>query len=478
MLAAASANDRRVAGDGVVITASGQPLQIPVALHGFAWNPSDFQRLHVVESYETPTLSRVHRRSGLGIPIVVDRVQHRGEFAEEHFLPPRLSFAATAVLRPHSGANTTSDPAAAEATLEFYNPHSTTEVELGGRRVALAADVSASLAYRAIREAPAQNPITLFLNPDSASGQEGLYFLEPYQRGKIPVVFVHGLASSPTTWIDMVNDLRAVPGFDDHFQVWAFRYATGSPFLHSAAQLRRGLYESIQTVDPHAQDEALRSIVLVGHSMGGLVSKLQVTGSRDVLWRAIAARPLDDIVADEAVRRQLAEAFFFEPQPNVRRVIFLAVPHGGSPWSRRPVGRLASALVRPDARRTELHARLIASNPGVFSSEVERRLPTSIDMLESTSHLLRVMHGLPLAEYVHADSVVGTGGFLAAVRPGDGVVSVESTQHARIDSVTYVAATHENVHRHPQAIARVRAILQQHLAEYSAAVANRPNSPQ
>jgi hypothetical protein len=242
--------------------------------------------------------------------------------------------------------------------------------------------------------------------------------------------------------------------------------------LRSAAQLRRRLYEAIAAADPNGEDDAMRSMVLIGHSMGGLVSKLQVTESRDVLWRSVASRPLESIVVDEVMRRELAEAFFFEPHPNVRRVIFLATPHGGSPWSTRPVGRLASVLVRPDARRSDLHARLIADNPGVFSPEVERRLPTSVDMLESSSGLLRALRGLPLAENVRADSIVGTGGLTSSVRPGDGVVSVESTEHSRIESVMYVDATHENVHRDANAVRQVRAILFQHLAEHSAGVAS------
>ncbi|MDO9105813.1 MAG: hypothetical protein Q7U57_12740 [Methylovulum sp.] len=42
--------------------------------------------------------------------------------------------------------------------------------------------------------------------------------LEPYLPGKIPVVFVHGTASSPARRADMANDLRADPWIRQHYQ--------------------------------------------------------------------------------------------------------------------------------------------------------------------------------------------------------------------------------------------------------------------
>jgi pimeloyl-ACP methyl ester carboxylesterase len=265
----------------------------------------------------------------------------------------------------------------------------------------------------------------------------------------------------------LINDLRATPGFDDHFQIWAFRYATGESFLRTAADLRRALYEAVETTDPHGADASLRSIVLVGHSMGGIISKLQVVESRDQLWRTVAARPLEQIVADEPTRRELAEVLYFEPNPNVRRVVFLAVPHGGSSFAARPVGRVASALARPDQQRAERHARLIAANPGVFAPEVERRLPTSIDMLEPKNPILQAIRCLLLGEHVGAHSVIGTGGAFTLIDPGDGVVPVNSAMHAQVQSVMFVRTNHERVHRDEQTVQHVRAILLRHLTEFS-----------
>ena len=69
----------------------------------------------------------------------------------------------------------------------------------------------------------------------------GLYMVQPYEPGKIPVLMVHGLWSSPMTWMEMFNDLRSQPEIRDHYQFWFYLYPTGQPFWLSAAQLRRDL---------------------------------------------------------------------------------------------------------------------------------------------------------------------------------------------------------------------------------------------
>lgn len=141
---------------------------------------------------------------------------------------------------------------------------------------------------------------------------------------------------------------------------------------------------------------------------------------------SVANRPLEQINAGEQTRRELAEPLFLEPHPNVRRVVFIATPHGGSSWATRPVGQLASALARSEDERSQQYARLMAENPGVFHPAVERRLPTSVDMLEPKNPLLVAMRGLPVSQHVPVHSIVGTGGFVLGLAASDGVVPEES----------------------------------------------------
>ena len=164
-------------------------------------------------------------------------------------------------------------------TLDFYDPLRTFATDTG---LPLARDLTAPIAYAATQEGNAG--IEDFLDPADNDAAASLRMIEPYQPGKIPVVLVHGLASSPVTWSDLENDLRAQPAIMARYQIWVFRYDTGDPFLTSAAELRRQLAALRQTYDPLRLDSSMSRMVMIGHSLGGLVTKLQVTNSTDVLW--------------------------------------------------------------------------------------------------------------------------------------------------------------------------------------------------
>ena len=122
----------------------------------------------------------------------------------------------------------------------------------------------------------------------------GLSLLRPYTRGKIPVVFIHGLWSNPWSWDRMIAELEADPSLADRYQSWTFGYSTGDPIPYSASLLRRDLQEVRRKFDPDDSDAAFNRMVLVGHSMGGLLTKMMVQDSGTRLWRLISDRPIDD----------------------------------------------------------------------------------------------------------------------------------------------------------------------------------------
>ena len=65
--------------------------------------------------------------------------------------------------------------------------------------------------------------------------------------------------------------MRRDPEVSAHFQVWTFLYATGTPVLFNALELRQQLEKTIRDLDPNDHDFATRHIVVLGHSMGGLM---------------------------------------------------------------------------------------------------------------------------------------------------------------------------------------------------------------
>jgi pimeloyl-ACP methyl ester carboxylesterase len=437
---------------GLTIYADGQSETIPATHRGFAWKSDDFQRLRQPPTGHEPLLTRRYCCAGLGVPLVVQRRRNDCDPVEARFFPEKSYFAATAVLR-FDGPT---------PVLEFRNPLEAANVETDCGTLPLARDLSAPLA-QSLDEAP-RTYFSGFIEPGQATTLSRLTFLDPYQPGKVPVVLIHGLFSDPLSWADLVNDLRAAPGFSERFQLWVFRYPTGQGFLQSAAALRRELRAAVEQLDPAGSDPALRQMVLVGHSMGGLIAKLQVTHSDDLIWNRLAILPLDEIATTESTRALLAENCFFDPSPHVARVVFIASPHCGSLRSSEFVGRGAALFVEPSPEQAAIHEQLVRDNPGVFNPEFERRFPTSIDMLRPSSPLLAAMQEMRIGESVELHNIVGVSSPLSLDGPSDGVVSVHSAWHPGCQSVLAVGAPHVKVHRALRTSAEVWSILQAHAA--------------
>jgi hypothetical protein len=245
--------------------------------------------------------------------------------------------------------------------LELRDPLVASGVAVGERRIKMTRDLSAPLAWASTEVQ--RNKLKNFLKVDNDGQRSGLRLIEPYRPGRIPIVFVHGLASDKFTWLDLVNDLRSTPGFSEHFQIWAFQYSTGQSFLRSGHELRESLQKAREQLDPEGVDPALSDFMLIGHSMGGLVSKLQITSSENTIWDCYFKRPFDEIRIPEDHKETLRDALFFEPLPFVKRVIFIGSPHRGSSWAHNMAGKLGSMLIRTPRERTRLLEEIKEMNP-------------------------------------------------------------------------------------------------------------------
>ena len=157
-----------------------------------------------------------------------------------------------------------------------------------------------------------------------------LFALEPHRRGRIPVVLVHGTASSPFRWADMVNDLLEDKEIRDHYEFWFFAYNTGNPIPLSANVLRHSLEDAVKSLGGVQADPALGRMVVIGHSQGGLLTKMNVIDSGTKIWNTVSNRPLDDLKLKPETKVLLKESLFVHPLPFVETVIFIATPHGGS----------------------------------------------------------------------------------------------------------------------------------------------------
>ena len=292
----------------------------------------------------------------------------------------------------------------------------------------------------------------------------GLSLLRPYRRGRIPVIFVHGLWSSPWSWSPMVEALEADPALRDRYQFWTFGYSTGDPIPYSAWLLRRDLDEARRRFDPDGTDAAFDRMVVVGHSMGGLLAKMMVQDSGSRLWQLTSNRPFEELAGDPEDRDLFRRALFFKPRPEVRRVVFIATPHRGSRVDRGHLRRLGVRLVRIQEPLRAAYGRLMDRNgPDFFKERLREGLPTSIDELEWGSPVLAGLSELGLAPGVAAHSVIADRRDPPRAGGSDGLVPYDSAHLDGVASESLVSSGHL-CQGHPDVILAVRRILVEHQA--------------
>lgn len=464
-------------------TAAGS-WDISCVLRGGPWRTEDFDDFKFVSDYEIKGLKNHYHTYGLGVPLIAVRRNYEGEPAAAKYYPPNLSFPVTAFLRPLPGA----DPDCADAgarhrgVLEIYDPMTTMDTGLGDLCVPLETDLTTPLAYflsdstlglESLATIGLLRPEALLaMRPGRPDPVMGLYMVQPYEPGKIPVLLVHGLWSSPMTWMQMFNDLRASPEIREHYQFWFYLYPTAQPFWLSAAQFREDLAEVRQALDPYRQEPALDQMVLIGHSMGGLVSRLQTIDSRDDFWRLVSDQPFRLVKADPEVRQQLEACFFFRPNPSVRRVITVGTPHRGSSFSNSATQWITSKLIRLPEMLVQGKGSLFRDNKDLIRDDTLLNTKTSIDSLDPDSPFFPVMLASYTAPWVKYHNIIGLvpkRGLLGKLAAGsDGVVAYESAAVEDVESELVVEADHTVIHAHPRAVLEVKRILLEHLAELRA----------
>jgi pimeloyl-ACP methyl ester carboxylesterase len=442
------ANQKKRISPGVGIRLCGDtvPEVLPFNPHGFHWNTSDFSELCVVGNYANSYLTDQKKETGVGVPVVVVRDRCRAmPILDAMFVPELATFPATIMLSCDGRA------------LEVINPLVTERLEVDGFSQPLASDMTADIAYSL--QFHESSRLEGFLRPGTENQEGELIFFEPFQANKIPVVFVHGLLSSPDAWADVFNELRADKSLREKYQFWAFRYSTGEPFVKSAAELRRKLDQVSASFSSLDIDSNLEKTILIGHSMGGLVSKVLISESQNRVWNAIANVPLDNLVADPRTKATLADRLFFSPHPMISRVVYIATPHQGSEMAGRLLGRIASASIEP---ANETHSQILKDNPGAFKSSISRGLPTSIDMLDPEQPFLDVLSNLPRDRCVVTNTILGDGRITVTLERSDGVVSVRSAQQRASESEKRIAATHNGLLQHSDTFAELKRILKIH----------------
>lgn len=350
------------------------------------------------------------------------------------------------------------------ARVRFFDTYLKDRARLGGRDVDLAADFSAPVAFTVQRGRNRAIDLGGLLHVRGRIDDARLLQFQPYCKGRVPVIFIHGLLSRPEVWLNPLNELLADREIRQNFQFWFFMYPTGLPVWKSAAILRREAERFDDELGRVARPARERRVVLVGHSMGGLIASLLIRQGGDVLWGQLSRRPLDEIRLSEEARESVREMIFFPPRDDIGRAVFIATPHRGSALAGMPFATLASRLIRlPNIFSRTDRAELM----NALEDEVGRifgRGLTSIRFLEERSPFLTSILNLPLSNNVPYHSIIGDRGRGNSPASSDGVVPYWSSHLESAASEKIVPAGH-GAQDHPEAIAELRRILRLHAAD-------------
>jgi pimeloyl-ACP methyl ester carboxylesterase len=403
------------------------------------WDPNYFSSFKPADEVKQKTIHRKNHQTGFGAALVgIRKMDPLERFS------PRVGVTApvTAVL----------DFKGADATLTLMDPSERKKAPLAGSDRMLEANFSAPLAYYP-QNSELWNGLMGAIRVSHYMGKTGLFMLQPYDPDRIPLIFVHGLISTPQMWRNVINEIESDPTLLGRYQCWVFGYPTGNPPAYSALRLREEL-EKVRQLYP-----ASKNYVLVGHSMGGLVSQMQATtvtrNSWDVVGKEKAAKLFAHVKAGSLVQR----ATIFDANPKVDRVIFICTPHRGSEVALGSLGGLGMRLISLPADLTATVATSIGSSVGVITGD-SQRMPNSVTGLSPNNPTLKVLDAVPISAVHH--TIAGDRGKGDGPESSDGVVKYWSSHLKTASSERIVPGPHGACEL-PETLDELRRILHLHL---------------
>jgi pimeloyl-ACP methyl ester carboxylesterase len=437
-----------------------QPLRVPAAGGDYvltrkpdarkAWNPAlyDFTPADQFDVKGTYVSDR-SRKEGVGATLVAVGRGLNAD-AKENFGLPRTYYGVTAVARFQGR----------QCTMAFEDPLASETTTLNGRTFPLAADFTVPLAVMLAETNPKKLELARLLNPSKYAETARIARLQPYDPDKTVVLVIHGLMDSPATWAPMLNHLRGDENIRRNYQFWFYSYPSGYPYPYSASILRSEL-DAIEKKFP-----LRKKMVVMGHSMGGCISRLLITDTGDQLWMKTFNKPSAQMSLSPENRKLFTDALIFRHRPEVGRVIFVSAPLRGSDLATNWPGRIGSMLVRTPV------ALLSAGNDALklvtFQGDDLRlkRIPNSVDTLSPNNRFVKNIQTIPLTPGIPYHVISGDrgkGGNKDHTAPvmSDGIVPYWSS-HMEGAVSELVVPSHHSAHQNPQAIAEVRRILTEH----------------
>jgi pimeloyl-ACP methyl ester carboxylesterase len=430
-------------------------IHITIKTLKMPWDTSELETVLPADAFEVHGLSVRNRVPGMGAPILAVRKKGPGK--------PVSSAVPATVFVEIKGNLEDIEKGNCSGEVSLYSTMSESEIMVNGKKVPLETDLTAPIAYSL------NDPIlwSLGLNlirMGRSLFEPGIYPVQPYEPGLIPIVLVHGTASSPVWWAEMLNTLRSDPQIRKHFQIWLYLYDSGKPVVFSANHLRESIEKKIKSCDPSGQDPALKNIVVIGHSQGGLLTRYTAIETGDTIIKAVMGKPLAELDLSPKELELVSRYAVIHPLPEVRRVVFISTPHRGSILASSFVRRLAMRFINLPREFVQTGTDLLNiaerfSPAGKLKSSMAR---TSIDSMSPDNPALLAVAELPFPPGIKGHSIIAIDGDEQPPEGNDGVVAYTSAHIEGVESEMVVRDGH-SCQGNPVVIEEVRRILIEHL---------------
>lgn len=420
---------------------------------------ADLDALVPASEVSTKAVGERHVTGGMGVPVVGwKKTAEEGKPRWEFEPPTGIPYNLTAVLR---------FPAGKSPEWAFLYPGRAKTVKVGSKEIAMAADWSAPAALYWHMSDIDDLDLEKVLLPSRFSEETALYVVAPYDPKRIPLVLVHGLNSSPGTFKRLYNELNREPWFRERYQVWVYSYPTGNNWMYSAARFRQEMKKADQFARKHGPTDQWEKMVIVAHSMGGVITHASLKKPGDTMLQAFHNGSIDQLTTNKKTREAIKILAMYEPLQPPDRVIFLAAPHQGSPSADRFFSALLRRLIRLPKTLT---VDLVDFTLNDFSSLAtsgeasSKGWFTSIGSLSPGYPAYQSLRQVPFREGLKRHSVIGDRGRGDTPDSSDGIVPYWSAHLDGVQSEKIVPFGH-SVQACPECAVEVKRILNLHLDE-------------
>ncbi|RUL78963.1 lipase family alpha/beta hydrolase [Dyella choica] len=400
-----------------------------------------------------------YRHSGFGVPLVAFALPCSDRAICRHYPPEGVFRPATMWLEAPTGSGAHDNT----PVLVVQNAELKPEHRVGNHPYALAEDVSAPIAQLLERTSLKRLAWWGMIGGAEVGKRSGLFLLDDYDPNKTPIIMIHGVAGSPLIWARLSNAIMGDAQLHRRYQIWHIVYQSNAPLLVERYRVQRYIDEAWRVLDPDGHAPARQGVVLVGHSMGGVIARLLCAQSTPAVWDAAFSAPIDSLHAGADDLATLKHVFQFQPYPGVDEIIFMAAPQRGSPAADGLLGRLVSLLGWRHIEEMAGLMRIVADNPKSIQPAIRAMLQTghitSITSLQPDEPVTLADEKLMPAAGVRYDTIAGV--LPGVTPPGDGYVPLSSALLPGSTTTLIVPSDHKVPNR-PEAIAAVLKILREH----------------